>query len=402
LSDDSTRQRRPDDSRPTVAHLVTPYLFATGSWIHAQLVHASTFRPIVITQSTKHLDQFPFDPVYDLSSGSRGWKRPGFLFRKYVAGSFPAGPYRDIIRRESVRVIHAHNGWEGARTIGLGGNAGAAARPGGSRPKLPFVVSFYGRDASLLPRSRYWRRLYKRLFARADRIIAEGPHMADVLKDIGAPAERVRVVRLGIPIEAFPFRERRAEPSSAITGLIAGSLREKKGILQAMEALARIAPAHPLVNLRIIGDGELRPQIEARAAERDLRDRVKLLGYQPYSAYREELYKAQFLLAPSLTAADGDTEGGAPVCLLEAQATGLPVVATTHCDIPDATAPGKSALLAPEGDIAALASRLEELVRNPAAWAGMGRAGREHVEMHFDIRRQTERMAEVYREILRP
>ncbi len=374
---------------PTVAHLVTPYLFPTGSWIHSQLTHNREFRPIVIAQRTEQPEKFPFAPVYDLSRRARGAARPGFVLSKYLLGRFPEAPYREILKHEQARLLHAHFGWEGARTAHL------ARRPG-----LPFVVSFYGRDAGLLPRHAYWRALYKRLFARADRILAEGPHMGRVLTELGAPVDRVRVVHLGIPLSEFPFAERHDPGDGPVVGLIAASFREKKGIIYALEAAARLVTRHPRLRLRVIGDGPLHSLILARVQKPDLAGRVILLGYQPYSAYKTELRRAHFLLAPSVTAADGDTEGGAPVCLLEAQASGLPVIATTHCDIPEVTRPGRSALLAPERDTAALAACLDELLSDPRKWPEMGRVGRAHVEAEFEIDRQVARMNEVYRGIL--
>ena len=392
----------PAGERPTVAHLVTPYLFTTGSWIHSQLVHNREFRPIVITQSSENPGLFPFEPVHDLSCERRGRRMFPFLLRKYLLGGFPEAPYREVFERERVVLIHAHLGWEGARTARLARN-----------PRRPFVVSFYGRDAGLLPRKAYWRRLYRRLFSLADRVLAEGPHMGRVLESIGAPPERIRVVHLGIAPEEFPFSERAwpvDEPGGAssgdrtarVTGLIAASFREKKGIPYALEALARIAPAWPGLRLRIIGDGPMHREIEERIGRPDLAGRVELLGYQPYPIYREELARAHFLLAPSVTATDGDTEGGAPVCLLEAQASGLPVVATTHADIPEVTRPGESALLAPERDAAALAERMRELLEHPERWPQMGRAGRRHIEAEFNIRTQVGRMNGIYRELLPP
>jgi colanic acid/amylovoran biosynthesis glycosyltransferase len=376
-------------SVPTIAHLVTPYLFQTGSWIHTQLTHSREFRPIVVTQRTEQPTAFPFEPVFDLSARAQGAARPWFLFSKFALGRFPAGPYREVFAREGVKLLHAHLGWEGARAAHLARN-----------PRLPFVVSFYGRDAGLLPRKAYWRVLYKRLFAVADRVLAEGPHLGRVLAEIGAPDDRVRVVHLGIPLQEFPFAERVDPGDDPVVGLIAASFREKKGILYALEAVARVAPRHPRLRLRIIGDGPLHGEILARTQAADLAGRVALLGYQPYAVYKRELARAHFIMAPSVTAADGDTEGGAPVCLLEAQASGLPVVASTHCDIPEVTRPGLSALLAPERDTAALADRLEELLSHPQRWPDMGRAGRAHMEAEFDIDRQVARMNEVYRELL--
>ena len=142
-------------------------------------------------------------------------------------------------------------------------------------------------------------------------------------------------------------------------------------------------------------------EIEGRVRSHGLGDRIDLLGYRPYPEYLEELARAHFLLAPSITAADGDSEGGAPVCLIDAQALGVPIVATTHCDIPEVTRPDGSALLAPERDVPALADRLDELLSHPERWAAMGRAGRAHIEAEFDIRTQVDRMADLYEELLK-
>ena len=376
-------------SRPTVAHLVSPYLFLTGSWIQAQLEHNHEFRPVVLTQARENADTFDFDDLHVLGPGA-GLGRLLHTFQKYALGTYPLAGYRTILDQERVAVLHAHLGWEGARTVPLARN-----------PRRPFVVSFYGRDATLLARHPYWRILYKRLFRLADRVVAEGSYMGRTLESIGVPPERVRVVHLGVDPTEFSFRERRAPAGDEpIVGLISASFREKKGIPYALEALAHVAAEWPRLRLRIIGDGPDRPQIEALIARLNLEDRVELLGYQPYPRYCEELGKVHFLVAASVTAADGDSEGGAPVCLLEAQACGLPIIATTHCDIPEVTVPDQSAFLAAERDVEGLAAQLRRLLSSPDGWPEMGRAGRRHIETEFDIRRQVERMNEVYRELL--
>lgn len=378
------------DHRPTAAHLVTPYLFVTGSWVHAQLLNNPRYRAVVMTQASENLDVFPFEPVYDFGHARSGPARAAFLFEKYVRGRFPARPYADAAAREGVVLIHAHQGWEGARVVHLR-----------RRMNVPVITSFYGRDATMLPRKTYWRALYRRLFREGDLFVAEGPHMGRTLEAIGCPADKIRVVHLGVDLARIPFAERRVDPSGRVTGLIAASFREKKGVIYALEALARVAARWPGLRLRIIGDGPLRPEIERRAAQADLAGRVDLLGYRDFPAYLEELGKADFLMAPSVTAADGDCEGGAPVCLLDAQAAGLPILATTHCDIPEVTVVGRSALLSAERDVAGLAENLERLLAHPEEWPAMGRAGRAHVEAEFDVRRQGERMADLYDDALK-
>lgn len=376
--------------RPTVAHLVSPYLFLTGSWIQAQLEHNRAFRPLVLTQARENAEIFDYPHVHVV--GPRGKAgRALHALQKYGLGTYPLRPYRRVIAEEGVTLLHAHLGWEGARTVPL-------ARS----PRLPFVVSFYGRDATLLARHPYWRILYRRLFRDADRVIAEGAFMGRTLQRIGAPAERVRVVHLGVDPREFLFLERRVPAGDApVIGLISASFREKKGIPYALEALARIADEFPRVTLRIVGDGPDRPQVEETIRRLGLADRVDLLGYLPYPAYREELSRAHFLVAPSVTARDGDSEGGAPVCLIEAQACGLPVISTTHCDIPEITVPEGSAFLARERDAEDLAAQMRRLLAAPERWAAMGRAGRTHIEAEFDIRTQVEKMNALYLELLR-
>ena len=104
------------------------------------------------------------------------------------------------------------------------------------------------------------------------------------------------------------------------------------------------------------------------------------VGFQPYSVFQKLLLEHHIFLSPSVTARDGDSEGGAPVSIIEAAATGMPVVASTHADIPEVVVDGESALLSPERDVDALAQNLERLVTEPHVWEPMGRRGRAHVQ----------------------
>ena len=82
--------------------------------------------------------------------------------------------------------------------------------------------------------------------------------------------------------------------------------------------------------------------------------------------------------------------------ILEAQATGLPVISSCHADIPEVVVDGKSALLAPERDVETLAKHLEYLVEHPDVWGAMGRAGREYMEQKYDVVVQVGKLEELY------
>jgi len=358
----------------TVAHLVTPYLFPTGTWIHGQMVHACGNRPIVLTQQLEDPARFPFSPVFAVtqSLGRAGRIRNRLLF---LAGRFDARLYLPVLAQERARLIHAHLGWEGVRAL-----------PVARAARLPLVTTFYGVDAGRLPRLPWWRARFERLFGAGDLFLVEGPALAARLRAIGCPAEKVRVLHLGIDLEGIPFRER-GTAEGPVEVLVSASFRPKKGVAAAVRAFAAVAGAFPRARLRILGDGPERVRVLAEVRRAGLGERIVLEGYVPYARHLAALQEAEIFLAPSRTAPDGDTEGGAPVALIEAQAAGIPVVSTRHADIPEVVADGASGLLGAEADDEALARNLEWMLAHPQARAAMGRRGRERIEQAFDVRK---------------
>jgi len=132
----------------------------------------------------------------------------------------------------------------------------------------------------------------------------------------------------------------------------------------------------------VIGDGPLRGRLEALAGELGIEDSVSFLGWRLQDAIVEALYDHDVLLAPSITAPDGDQEG-IPITLMEAMATGMPVVTTRHSGIPELVEDGVSGLLADEGDYAALADALKRISDSPELARSIGRAARLRVsEIH--------------------
>jgi colanic acid/amylovoran biosynthesis glycosyltransferase len=111
------------------------------------------------------------------------------------------------------------------------------------------------------------------------------------------------------------------------------------------------------------------------------------------------LAQSHILIAPSVTAADGDEEG-IPNTLKEAMAMGLPVISTVHAGIPELVNDGVSGFLVPERDVEALADRLMRLVDQPETWAAMGRAGRRQIEAEFDTDRLNDDLLVLYKGML--
>jgi len=375
---------------PVVAHCCTPYLFATGSWLYSQLVHLERHEPIVLTDRTENLDIFPFREVYAYNEINR--LRQALFYLRRTGADGGRGPFfESVLRRRRARLIHSHFGYVGWRMLDVKRRLG-----------LPMATSFYGADASRLPRDPMWRSRYEQLFAHGELFLAEGEAMRSTLAELGCPPERIEVQHLGVAVDELPCMVRRRDPSGPIRVLVAATFREKKGVPDALRAVGRLQKHHRDLRVTLIGDSMGMPGDEEE--KRTILDLVgplegvvRWVGFQPYPAFRRALLEHDVFLSPSCIGRDGDTEGGAPVTLIEAQATGMPVVSTHHCDIPEVVVDGSTGYLSPERDVEALAANLDRLITAPAqVWEAMGSAARAHVEKHYNVRTQGARLEGLY------
>jgi colanic acid/amylovoran biosynthesis glycosyltransferase len=303
----------------------------------------------------------------------------------------------ECIRSCGARILHSHFGDHGWGDIGSA-----------NRNDLAHVVTFYGYDASRLPKAEpQWRGRYRELFDAADLFLCEGPHLGRVLQDLGCPAKKVRVHHLSIGLKQLAFRPRRWALGEPLRVLIAGTFVEKKGIPYAIAALGRIRDRAEL-EITIIGDAipqersdQEKAKIVDAIAEAGLASRTRLPGFQPHSRLLEEAYRNHVFIAPSVTASDGDTEGGAPVSVIEMAATGMPVVSTRHCDIPEVIVDGVTGLLADERDVDGLERHISWLLDHPDEWDPIVSAARRHIEKEFCASIQGHRLAEYYGALVR-
>ena len=179
--------------------------------------------------------------------------------------------------------------------------------------------------------------------------------------------------------------------------LFVGRLVEKKGLEIALRALSDPRVDFPW-RLTVIGDGPLGPRLRALANKLGIGDHVDFVGSRSLDELRAALQAHDLLLQPSRIAPDGDSEGGAPTVILEAQACGMPVLSTAHADIPHITLPGQSAWLAPEGDAVALAYLMRRAAEEADRWDIMGRAGRYKIETDHDVNRTILHLEDLYAE----
>jgi len=370
------------------------WLPITENWIYNQVRRLTRYAPVVYCHITMNLETFPAAKlrVLDLADAYS----PGPLFNIACRKLFGVWPgFWFPMRKDRPDIIHAHFGPAGYHMLGFTRRLG-----------IPLVTTFYGADVGKLPSTRpEWRGRYAQLFREGDLFLVEGNHMGRCLAELGCPEGKIVLQRLGVELDRIPFLPRSLDGSGEVRVLVCSSFREKKGIPYAVEAFGLVRRRSPGLKLKltIIGDrgadpegGEEKARILSMIERYGLREDVRLLGLQPNDVFHSELRRHHLFLAPSVTASNGDTEGGAPVAVIEASASGMPVLSTRHCDIPEVVLDKESGYLVAERDSAALADRLELLASRDGDWAGMGERGRRHIERNHDVVRQAARLEDIY------
>lgn len=245
------------------------------------------------------------------------------------------------------------------------------------RADVPLFAHFHGYDATTLAAQPFWRRQYRKLFADAAGVIVPSRFLADRLRALGAPQDRLHVTPCGVDPSEF------AAPCRGENRILAvGRLVDKKAPHITIRAFAKARRTLPQITLEMIGDGPLRGMCEQTAAEYGVRDAVEFHGTCSPAFVRARLANATIFVQHSVEDAQGDTEG-LPVGILEAMAARQPVVSTWHAGIPEAVADGETGILVPEHDVDGMAEAMIALLRDPDRAARMGEAGRARVLAHF-------------------
>jgi colanic acid/amylovoran biosynthesis glycosyltransferase len=281
----------------------------------------------------------------------------------------------------NAQILHVHFGLHAVRWIDAAHYAG-----------LPLIVSMHGYDASAWPRAHPG--CYDDLFRSAAHVMASSEDLRRRLIALGCPEGKVSTFVVGIEPDRFAFRERQC--GEHINILAIGRFVPKKGFLFLADAvLSLVADGGPL-RLTLLGFG---PDARAPAFGHPAIRLIDPRGAaDPFTLRDRLMAEADLAVVPSCEGRDGDAEG-TPNALLELQAAGLPVLATRHAGIPDASAPDGTVLVDP-GSADALARGLRELVARSPDWPSMGRACRAWIEDRFDARKNARIMAELYRRLI--
>lgn len=283
-----------------------------------------------------------------------------------------------ILRKERIDILHTFLFWANI----LGRLAGRIAR-------VPIIISG---ERCINLRKKKVAILIDRLTSRwADKIVVISKAIKNTLiKREKISPEKIEVVYNGIDLSSFRIEDKREKDSIPKVGIV-GRLHPDKGHRYFLEAAAQIIKKKPKVEFRVVGNGPLRKELEA------LSNKLELSGKVIFAGERRDILKIisslNILVLSSL-------EEGLGNVLLEAMATGKPVVATKVGGVPEVVLDGETGILVPPKNSDALARAILKLLMNRALARGMGQAGRKRVEKYFNIDRMVNETEKVYNNLI--
>ena len=376
------------DPKPVVAFYCATFLKPEMLHIYRQITGLRRVQPVVIAQKREHVDRFPFDKI-DIAG-----KPPTHFLRRFWSRQIRNKPWQisarelraltEVLSRENAQLLHIFFGHIAVHLLPL-----IRAR------SKPSVVSFHGADVLVDMEKPAYRKATKQMLDAVTRVFVRSASLQRAVVELGYEESKIDIVRTGIPLSEFPFREREFPANAEWRFLQASRLVQKKGLATTLHAFTHFLGHYPRATLTIAGEGPMLRDLKELTRKLKIDDRVSLPGFVAPEKLHEIYYASHIFLHPSETGIDGNQEG-IPNAMLEAMATGLPVFATDHGGIPEAIENGVSGILVPERDYEALSQALLKAVQDRDFLARLARNGANAVAQKFDQQNQLRRLEEIY------
>jgi colanic acid/amylovoran biosynthesis glycosyltransferase len=379
-------------------HEVDIYANERGNW---SKIHPS-IEQYNLLERTYYLQKIPENLLLQIVKGMRllliiGSKNPFLVLKalnifKYGSQALSFGLLYTIIPSldKSYNIIHCQFGTQSYR--------GMLFRKINA-PQAKLITTFRGYDISgfVQKKGTY---IYNKLFKKGDFFLANCEFFRQKAIQLGCDEQKIVVHRSGLDCSRFIFKPRYLSAGDRIRIATTGRLVEKKGIEYVIRAVAKQSKITPNLEYNIIGDGELKAELQQLIDELGVGQIVRLLGWKNEREIVEILDKTHIFIAPSITAKDGNQD--APINVLkEAMAIGLPVISTYHGGIPELVEDGVSGFLVPERDADAIAEKLNYIIEHPEQWETMGKAGRDRVETYYNLDKLNDELVQIYERVLK-
>lgn len=360
--------------------------------IYRQIMGLRRWETFVITKERRCEDMYPM-PSGSVEIVPR--VRSNFVRRfwlKYIRREPPIvyrgeyGVLARVLERRHADVMHVYFGHTGVHLL-----------PFLKHWPRPSIVSFHGMDVQTRASDPAYEHRLRDLLRTTTLVLARSFSLQHRLLSLGCPEAKLRINRTGIPLDQFSFSERRAPADHAWHFVQACRLVEKKGIDDALHAFARFAKDKPLARFTIAGEGPLLAPLEKLRDELGLTQQVNFAGFLKGGDLCRLYHGAHLFIHPSRLTADHNQEG-IPNSMLEAMATGLPVLATQHGGIPEAVRSGVTGILVAERDRDALHDAMHRLTSDAVGWMRMSEAACADMRENFESAAQIAKLESIYSE----
>ena len=378
---------------PVVASYCTTFLKPEMLHIYRQVTGLERYRTFILTKQRQSTAKFPFPDIEVIPPARSNFIRRFHL--KYIRREAPLiyrGEYRalaGILDRRKPDLLHIYFGHTGVHLLPFLQH----------HYSLPALVSFHGAD--VMPRADqpgYTDRL-RTLLQTVPLVLARSHSLKDRLIDLGCSPDKIRINRTGIPMDAFPIAPDRTFPGDGKWRFIqACRLIEKKGLFLSLQAFSEFCKTYPESHFTIAGDGPLLPELRKRCAELNITEKVTFTGFLDTASLCALYQNSHAFLHPSQTPPDQNQEG-IPNSMLEAMATGLPVLATHHGGIPEAVTDNQTGLLVGERDGDRFLDNLHRLASEPGIWQTLSQNAATSVRQNFEHRTQIANLESIYDEL---
>lgn len=383
-----------------VLHVFDHYLPKTEIWAFNLISQLKDYD--VHIAGKVFLDEMPTEKAFEFISSihsvlekkdiNLGWKKH-FLKKLFVklrklSNSFQHTISHHIVEH-NIDIIHAHFG-----------NIGWELIKHSRKFNKPLIVSFYGWDYDMLPTLKpVWVSRYQELFEACTYVLVEGEYGKNKLIAKGCNPEKIIIQKLGVHVNIGNPIEKTKEAKHLDLIQIA-SFTEKKGQLYTVKAFAEALRVCPDLTLTLIGDDrdpEYRKSVQDEIENLGLANNVNIQDYIPYDMIADEFMKYDVFIHPSCTARNDDSEGGIPTIMFDAANNGLPIISTTHCDIPSLVLHNKTGLLTKEKSTKELAGSIERFYEMEGQeYRNFSSSSFKHVKENYSIVENAKLLEDIY------
>ena len=288
-----------------------------------------------------------------------------------------------LLRREPVAHLHAH--FATAPTL--------LAMFASELTGIPYTFTAHARDIYVDAQ----RRLLRRQIEQARAVVTVSQYTRQYLKEEICPSssDKVLCIYNGLDLADFEFRwPRPVDPGPAVI-LSVARLIPKKGLEDLIKAAAILKQLRRAFRVEIIGNGPLRNELENRVKQLGLGDCVEFKGQQPQESVSSAYQRASIFALPCVVSEDGDRDG-IPTVVLEAMASGVPVVSTPVSGIPELIESSRDGMLVPPNSPLLLAEALDRLLADSQLRDHLAQAARAKIESRFLVERSSSQLLNLF------